>query len=79
MASWPPSAPSEKEKRGERRGGRDRVRRGDRWGGEGGGNSAGLVYLNLNIMQIDRDKMNNNCNSRGGAGNGTRRKNLRPR
>lgn len=42
--------------------------RGDRWGGEGGGNSAGSVYLNLNIMQIDRDKMNNNCNSRGGGG-----------
>lgn len=52
--------------------------RGDRWGGEGGGDSAGLVYLNLNIMQIDRDKMNNNCNSRGG-GDGEEGENLRPR
>lgn len=34
-------------------------------GREGGGNGR-AVYLNLNIMQIARDKMNNNCNGRGG-------------
>ena len=36
-------------------------------GAEKAAATAWPVYLNLNIMQIDRDKMNNNCNSRGRA------------